>query len=347
MKWHNMPPALAHLSLKDAAAGYCNLFALWIVCGSLAALRWPDALRTQCGPYVVTGFMGLLSFLVGMTAKPQEFRTCLVRPKPVFINIIMCYSVAPAAAIVLSSLLGLPKDLMVGMVLLGSVPGGSTSNLCALIAGVDVPLSVVLTSTTTLLAALGTPAAAKVSLGAVVPVNARGILVSAVKILLVPVFLGVMSSSIFPRTCKAVAPVVPALGVTCGVFVISVIVAGSAELIIAAGAAMHTAVILLHLLTGAIGYGAAVLAGAGERERRTVALDAAMKNCALGTVLAAAHFQEAAVQVPAAASCIWCPTIASLVCVLWRVFPAMPSLPGPCGKATSDNMAWTSEYRQQ
>jgi len=335
---------MAKLSLPAVASTYCNLFALWIGLGSLIALCFPETVRKSCGATMITALMGLLSFLVGMTANPQEFRTCLVRPKPVVINSVMCYSAAPAVALLLAWMLGLSRDLIIGMVLLGSVPGGSTSNLCALIAGVDVPLSVVLTSTSTLMAAVGTPVAAKLSLGAVVPVNGRGILISAVRILLIPVFLGVCSNSLFPRSCKAAKPIVPALGVTCGVVVIARIVAGCAELILDAGLAMHCAVVLLHAVTGAIGYVASAASGADEKERRTVALEGAMKNCALATVLANAHFNAAAVQVPAAASCIWCPMMASIVCVVWRMFPTAALLPGPSGKVSNEKIAWVAEY---
>lgn len=317
----------------DLSSRFCNLFAVWILCASGAGLTRPSTF-TWLGRSSIKQLLILLSFLVGMTTKPDEFVACLRKPRPIGVNLVSCFALCPALALALAKGFCLSNELLAGMVLLGSVNGGSTSNLCALIADADVPLSVLMTTSSTLLAVFATPLLCKVVLGTVVPVDAMGILNSAVQIVLLPVFLGVAMGSLAPRTCVALKPVIPVAGVAMGVVAIGAIVAGSAGPIWEGGALMHLAVILFHLLAGLFGYTiSALTGGAGEKERRTVALEVAMKNCAFATVLATAHFEEIAIRAPAAASCIWCPTLASVVAVIWR------------GRPTSSDGTWVGAYK--
>jgi len=301
-------------------------------------LQRPNAFA-WLGPASTTRLLVVLSFSVGMTTRPEEFLASLSKPRPVAINLLACFLLVPAAAVALSWLVGLSQEMLVGMVLLGSVNGGSTSNLCALIAGADVPLSVLMTSSTTLAAVAFTPLIPKLVLGTIVPVDALGILLSAVQVVLLPVCLGVLSNSAAPRLCRRIAPLVPVAGVASGALVIGAIVGRCSGVILAAGPPLHIAVAALHIIAGLVGYALAAAAGGDGCERRTVAFEVAMKNCAFASVLAAAHFEEPAIRAPAAASCIWCPTLASALAVYWKLNP-VPSKE----KGLDDDGAWSAQY---
>ena len=79
-------------------------------------------------------------------------------PRTVFVGILAQFLIMPLAAFVLCKAFALPPDLAVGLMLLGCVPGGTASNLVTFLARGDVALSVTITSCTTLLAPLVTPA---------------------------------------------------------------------------------------------------------------------------------------------------------------------------------------------
>jgi BASS family bile acid:Na+ symporter len=68
------------------------------------------------------------------------------------------------------------------MVLVGSINGGQASNLCTYIARGNVALSVLMTTATTLGAIFMTPLLCKGILGAVVPVDAKGIAKSTIEV---------------------------------------------------------------------------------------------------------------------------------------------------------------------
>merc|ERR1719225_1578618 len=119
----------------------------------------------------------------------------------------------PALAFVIAKLIGANGAILAGLVLVGSINGGQASNLCTLIAGGDVALSVLMTTSTTLGCIVMTPAICKLALGAVVPIDAMGIVISTFQVVLAPIFLGVGANSLAPKLCKAVAPFTPVVGV--------------------------------------------------------------------------------------------------------------------------------------
>jgi len=328
------------MQLQAATSVFCNMFAVWIALASYVGLFSPESFA-WLGPVRTQRLLVMLSFSVGLTTKPEEFRACLGRPRPVALNMAACFVLMPVLAVALSAAFMLNQDLLAGMVLLGSVNGGSTSNLCALIAGADVPLSVLMTLSTTLCAAIATPLIPKLLLGAVVPVDAWGILVSAMEIVLLPVLLGVMAGAVAPpRFRAAVCPLIPVMGVGSGAVVIGAIVSQASGAVLDAGPPMHAAVASLHLLAGLLGYALAYLAGSDERECRTVAFEVAMKNCALASVLAASHFEVAAIRAPAAASCIWCPLLAAALAAFWQLHPVREEKP-----LGAEDGSWTAHYQ--
>merc|ERR1719221_2302530 len=97
----------------------------------------------------------------------------------------------PVIAYLLAKSIGAEGAVLAGMVLVGAMNGGQASNLCTLIAGGDVALSVLMTTATTLGCIFMTPLICKLVLGAVVPIDAIGIVYSTFQVVLAPIFFGV------------------------------------------------------------------------------------------------------------------------------------------------------------
>merc|ERR1719313_911178 len=150
---------------------------------------------------------------MGITLTIDDFKRVLTRPGVMVLGFIGCYGLMPAMALGLSKLLGLDAAMTAGMVLVGSINGGQASNLCTYIARGDVALSVLMTTVTTVGAIVMTPLIAKVLLGAIVPVDAVGVAISTVQVVLVPIILGMTTNAKFPGLVKKLLPFCPILGV--------------------------------------------------------------------------------------------------------------------------------------
>ena len=166
-----------------------QLFPLWAIAGSLIAWLFPDSFAVL-KPAIVP-LLGLVMFGMGITLSAGDFLAVLRRPFPVALGIAMQFLLMPLVGWVLSVAAGLPPQLDVGLLLLGCCPGGTASNVICYLARGDVALSITLTATATLVAVIVTPLLTLVYAGQTVPVPAVDMLFSIVRIILLPVTLGV------------------------------------------------------------------------------------------------------------------------------------------------------------
>merc|ERR1719331_1789998 len=204
---------------------------------------------------IVTGpGLGILMFSMGITLTLEDFKRVLSKPGPVTINFICCYVLMPLLGLALGKAFAMSPPIVAGLVLVGSINGGQASNLCTYIARGDVALSVVMTTSTTLGTIFMTPIIAKALLGTIVPVDAVGVAISAVQVVLAPIFLGVTLNKLAPGFCRKVEPLCPILGICATVLLVGASVGQCADAIINAGLALQVAVLLVHLIGGGAGY---------------------------------------------------------------------------------------------
>jgi len=289
------------------------IFAAW-------ALKAPEAFAWFTTDYF-TGGLGILMLSMGITLSPDQFVRILARPNAVLVGFAGCYLMMPMLAFALGKAFALSPELVAGMVLVGSINGGQASNLCTYIANGNVALSVLMTTVTTFGAIVFTPLLCKVLLGAVVPVNAVGIAVSTIQVVLAPIFLGMTLNKFFPKAVKSVLPLTPVIGTFSTCLLVAASVAQCAPDIMNAGLKLQFPVLLLHLVGGLIGYSLPRKLGFSETSSRTMAIETAMKSSAFGFLLAKLHFVDFAVRVPSAVSVVWMAITGSALAVFWRYMP--------------------------
>lgn len=307
-------------TVKKASTIFCNMFAVWLALAAVFAVKAPATFTWVKSSYF-TGLLGLLMFSVGITTTLDDFKECLKRPGAVAINFVSCYGIMPVLAFAIAKAIGAEGAILAGLVLVGAINGGQASNLCTLIAGGDVALSVLMTTSTTLGCIFMTPLICKMVLGTVVPVDAMGIVVSTFQVVLAPIFLGVGFNTLAPDFCKKVAPFTPVVGVIATVLLVGASVAKCAGPIMGAGLPLQLGCLALHLVGGILGYFATSAVGYDERTCRTVAIETAMKSSAFGFLLASLHFGAFNVRVPSAVSVVWMAIVGSVLAVYWKGKP--------------------------
>lgn len=278
------------------------LFPLWAVMACIVAYLMPApfaALR-----WAIVPLLAVIMFGMGLTLELDDFRRVARRPLVIGLGTALQFIVMPLAAFVIGSVLGLEPMLLAGFVLLGASPGGTASNVICYLARGDVALSVTLTSISTLLAVVLTPALTWLYVGQAVDVDVWAMLFSVLKIVVAPVALGVAINTFAGRWVKPVSHVFPLVSVAAIVLAIAIIVALTADRIPEIGAVIIVGVVL-HNLTGLIaGYWGAALFGQSVKVRRTIAIEVGMQNSGLAVALASQFFTPAAA-LPGAVFSIW------------------------------------------
>lgn len=268
-----------------------QLFPLWAVLFSVCAYIFPAVfvdLKSQIVPLLT-----IIMLAMGLTLRPQDFLNVVNNKKAVAIGLLLQFSVMPLAALAISLLLGFDPMLTVGMVLVGSVAGGTSSNVMCYLARGDVALSITMTSISTLLGVVLTPLLVELLAGKSVDVPALGMLMSLVKIVLVPVGIGLLLNVTMHSLTRKLEPVLPLISMTAIVLIIATVVALNAGQLAKIGPIVALAVVLHNSIGLASGYWICRALGFDESTCRTVSFEVGLQNSGLATALAMKFFTPA------------------------------------------------------
>jgi BASS family bile acid:Na+ symporter len=294
-----------------------NLFPLWVVLAGAAALIYPPAFTWFSGPFIVWG-LAVIMLGMGITLSLDDFRHVAKVPGAVAAGVTAQFLIMPFLGWALAHLLSLPPALAVGLILVASCPGGTASNVVCYLARANVALSVLMTMTSTFTAIIMTPLLTKWLAGTLVPVDAWGLFLSTVQVVLLPVTAGLALHHLAPRVVAVITPISPLVSVLAIVMICASIIGSSAETLLHSGGRLIVAVFLLHSGGFAIGYFFGKLLGYEKLVLRTLSIEVGMQNSGLGAVLARRHFADPLTALPAAISATFHSVIGSVLAGIWR-----------------------------
>lgn len=284
--------------IHRCASFVTRTFVVWVLLATAAAMIWPPAF-VWFQPLIVPG-LGLIMFGMGTTLTPADFKRVAEQPHAVVVGLAAQFLIMPLVAAATGKVLGLDPAVAAGLILVGSCPGGTASNVITYLAKGDVALSVTLTSCSTLAAVAATPYLMLWLAGAYVPVHPSELFMSILTIVVVPVCAGLMARRFMGAGARQFAALLPLVSVTFIVLIVACIVALSRDQLVESGLAVFFAV-TVHNTTGLLlGYAMARLAGLDVVRSRTVAIEVGMQNSGLGVALARKHFADVLVALPPA-----------------------------------------------
>ncbi|ABR82904.1 MULTISPECIES: bile acid:sodium symporter family protein [Pseudomonas aeruginosa group] len=290
-------------------------FPFWVLLFAILAFcrpAWFLPLTAAIAP-----LLGLVMFGMGLTLKGEDFREVARHPLRVLIGVLAQFVIMPGLAWLLCRLLQLPAEIAVGVILVGCCPGGTASNVMTWLSRGDVALSVAITSVTTLLAPLVTPALVWLLASAWLPVSFAAMFLSILQVVLVPIALGLLAQRLLGERSRHVAEALPLVSVFSIVVIIAAVVAASQARIAESGL-LIMAVVMLHNGFGLLlGYLVGKLTGMPLAQRKALAIEVGMQNSGLGAALANAHFSPLAA-VPSALFSVWHNLSGSLLATLFR-----------------------------
>lgn len=308
-------------------------FALIVLAAGALALGTPDTF-SGWGP-AVPWLLTVIMLGMGMTLRPVDFALISQRPWALLLGVLAQYTVMPLLGWGIAHALGLSAVLTTGMILVGCAPGGTASNVMVYLAKGDTALSVAMTSVSTLLAPLITPVLVLALVGEDLPVGAGDLVVSIVKIVLVPVVLGLALRLVLPRVVDRILPALPLVSVLGITGVVLAVVAGSASTLRTVGLLVVLAVVLHNLAGLGLGYAIGRACRLPQSSRRAVSIEVGMQNSGLAAALATVHFAPAAA-LPAAVFSVWHNVSGSLLASYWSRRPLTDESAVPAPVTGSD-----------
>ena len=260
-----------------------------VVLVAAVALFWPSSFL-WVDTWAINPMLGVIMFGMGLTLSPQDFRIVFSRPKDIIIGCLAQFTVMPLLALGLSWVFALPKELALGVILVGCCPGGTASNVITYLAKGDLALSVGMTATSTLLAPLITPLLVWLLAGTMVEVDTIGMLLSIVYVVIAPIAVGLVFQRYLPKFTKSIVPYLPAFSSVVIAFVVGIVVSHNADRLLVGGM-LVVLVVMLHNLCGlSLGYIIGRLLGLADAKRRAISIEVGMQNSGLASSLATLHF---------------------------------------------------------
>ncbi len=248
----------------------------------------------------------VVMFGMGLTMKLSDFGVVFSRPKDIIIGCSAQFIIMPLLAFALGKTFGLERSLLVGVMLVGTCPGGTASNVITYLSKGDVSISVGMTSVNTLLSPLLTPALTYLFLRTSVHVDVKAMIFSIIQVVAVPIGLGILINKLMPKVCEKIKDILPCISVTAICLIIAAVVSHNSEKILSTGAVIFAVVILHNLLGYVCGYLVGVLFKMDISRKKAVAIEIGMQNSGLATTLAGSAFPDLSMAtVPGAIFSVW------------------------------------------
>ncbi len=260
--------------------------------------------------WIQTGWVNYLLMIVmfgmGLTLKLEDFKLVFTRPKDIIIGCLAQFTIMPLLAFGLGKVFGLDAALLAGVILVGTCPGGTSSNVITYMSKGDVALSVGMTSVNTVLAPLLTPAITWLLLRTTVTVDPMNMFLSIIKVVIIPIALGFIINKLFGKVTQKLVTILPTVSVIAICLIVASVVSHNAEKIFSTGVVVFAVVILHNLLGYACGFGLGKLLKLNVAKTKALSVEIGMQNSGLATSLAGTAFPDLAMAtVPGAIFSVW------------------------------------------
>ena len=291
-----------------------QLFPVWALCLSCIAFVASDFLSSF--EAAIVPLLTLVMFMMGLTLTQKDFKRISKEPKAIFIGVLLQFLLMPVLALTLAGMLQLSNQLTAGMVLVGSCAGGTASNVMTYLAKGDVALSISMTMASTLIGVFATPFLCAFYLSETVSVDTRGMLLSIMQMVFLPVFAGVIVNHLLQTQVVKFERFFPSLSILLILCIIAIVVALNSERLVDIGLLTLVAVILHNSLGLASGFFVSRLFGFNLKQSHTIAIEVGMQNSGLGVALALQYFSPTAA-LPGALFSVWHNVSGSMLASVW------------------------------
>ena len=291
------------------------LFPVLAITASCLAFVFPEWLVDQKS--LIFPLLILIMLGMGMTLKVTDFISIWRLKKLIMLGVGVQFLVMPLAAWGLATLLQLPLELLIGLVLVGSTAGGTASNVMAYLAKGNVALSVSMTLTSTVLAVGALPLLTWLFLGQMIAVPMQSLFVTLLTLILLPLILGMAINYGLGEKINIIKRFMPSISMLSIVWIIAIIVALNHSNLYASSFVLILAVMLHNIIGMSAGYWVTRAMGYDSILARTLAIEVGMQNSGLSVALALKYFTPLSA-LPGALFSIWHNVSGAIFATYWQ-----------------------------
>jgi len=242
---------------------------------------------------------------VGLSLTAESFRTLFLFPKPLIVGLTSQIIVLPLIAFLISGISNMSPALKVGLIILASCPGGTTSGLITYYFKGNVALSITFASINSILTLFTIPFIVNLSLlfyfgqSTIIHLSYIETIIQIFVITIIPAFIGVLIRSVRPEFAKRVQRPVKIMLTVALAFVFMILFfagkeTGGTGITWSEIMSIFPYTLLLNILCMSWGFFLGKLTKLGIRNSYTIGIEASVHNTTLAFLVAGTllHDQE-------------------------------------------------------
>ena len=250
--------------------------------------------------------LAIIMFGLGLGLKVQDFLRVVKNPKDFLIGFLSQVILLPIIAIILISLISLPIEIAMGVMIIAAAPGGVTSNILTKFADGDVALSVTLTAVVSLLSIIIVPlivfnSANYLGIEIVKEISMLNIALKMFFVVTVPVLFGMIVRSLMSNFIISKTLLIQRLSVILFLIVFISIWVEEWDRIISFITRAGLITFILNITMIFAGYYIAKIWASGIAQRKCISLECGLQNGTLAVFVATQLFDDIVFMVPTAA----------------------------------------------
>ena len=250
--------------------------------------------------------LAIIMFGLGLGLTVSNFTRVVKKPKDFIVGFISQVILLPIIALILISIITLPLEIAVGVMIIAAAPGGVTSNILTKFADGDVALSVSLTAVVSLLSILTVPfivfnSANFLGLEITKEISMINIAVKMFFVVTVPVIFGMIVRSLMSDFIISKTLIIQRLSVILFLIVFISIWVEEWDRIISFITRAGLIALILNLTMIFAGYYIAKIFASGISQRKCISLECGLQNGTLAVFVSTQLFDEIVYMVPTAA----------------------------------------------
>ena len=265
-----------------------------LLIGITISLLYPNSfkwvLSTYEGINILNLLLSIVLFTMGTTLKMDDFINVFKNPKEIAVGVAAQYLIMPIIALAFARIFSLDMALTIGLILVGTVPGGTASDVITFLSKGDVALSVSLTTVSTLISPILTPLITLLLIGNQIPFNPIDMFISIIEIVIIPIILGLILNYKFPDFCEKLKDYLPAISSIVICLIVAGVIGTNKQAILTSSGIIIVVIVLQYFTAMLLGFVIGHLVGMGKKQIITVAIELAFQNSGLSTSLAKTHF---------------------------------------------------------
>ena len=264
---------------------------------------------------VLNAVLAMMMFGIALSLKGDDFKRVLAEPKGPLVGLLAQFLLLPLITFAAISLVPMPAEIALGLLLVSCCPGGSFSNLMTYLANGNAAMSVSMTGIASLAASLLTPfnfmfyASLNPHTDALlqaIDVSTWDMLLIVFFVLAVPLLLGLWCARVLPTFAQRsegffrIASLLALFGF------VGIALVLNWERFVQGASIFLLAVIVHNAIALGIGWGSARALGLAAPERRAITLEVGLQNSGLGLGIIFTYFSaQTEMAIIAAAWGIW------------------------------------------